>query len=459
MSFKHIIYPVMTDWQRGASLAVLFVSTLIMVTAPTVSAITAEDLRSIQLNKAQYKKDDSTSCTPSTTTANVDSTALGSTLPPESEKIFQQIKPAIDKLQPAYEQAGQAKGVPWQMIAAIHHRESGNNPTTSILNGQPLGQQNIDHPDLQVATTIEASAEQAAEYIKNLALSSYGVKVSSSNSFAELQEIFVAYNRGVSYKQAGVSPDKSPYVMNGYDAQHMHMSWVGPPADPSSSGVDGDLLGALTVYSALVGDVSSGSACSTGDGTSSGGLGVSSDGFTFPQITTKAAIKKGSGFVWCYTSKTSCHHDYWAADIANAEGTTNVVAKGGTVIEAVDPGSCSGFDVPRVHIKADDGLYYYYTHMRVGSLEVRKGQTVKAGDPIGKIGPSECAEGTSPHLHFQITKQVINDTGSMSGQYYCSGGADHMGKIDGDPCYGTKTVFNLNPQPPLVETYNKLPDN
>ena len=174
--------------------------------------------------------------------------------------------------------------------------------------------------------------------------------------------------------------------------------------------------------------------------TCSGGLGIDANGFVFPQSTTKSAIKKGSSYsgstlVWCFTDQTSCHHDYVAADIFDQIGTTNVAAVGGTVLKAVDTSCSGGFEVPRVQIKGVDGKYYYYTHMKPSSIKVSTGQVVKAGDPLGEVGPAECAENTAPHLHFQVSSGPINSTK--------------------DP---TERSQYIDPQPVLLSAFDKLPE-
>ncbi len=174
--------------------------------------------------------------------------------------------------------------------------------------------------------------------------------------------------------------------------------------------------------------------------TCSGGLGIDPNGFVFPELTTKAAVKKGSTLggttlKWCFESQTSCHHDYKAADIFNDVGTTNVVAVSGTVLRAVDTSCTGGFDVPRVQIKGDDGKYYYYTHMKPSSIKVSTGQKVTAGSPLGVIGPAECAENTAPHLHFQVSSGPINSTKDTNEQ-----------------------KEYIDPQPVLTSAFSKLPE-
>ena len=53
-----------------------------------------------------------------------------------------------------------------------------------------------------------------------------------------------------------------------------------------------------------------------------------------------------------------------------------------------------------VAIKHAGGEYTLYAHLKQGSIVVRKGQRVKAGQLLGKIGNSGST--MTPHLHFCI---------------------------------------------------------
>jgi Peptidase family M23 len=54
-----------------------------------------------------------------------------------------------------------------------------------------------------------------------------------------------------------------------------------------------------------------------------------------------------------------------------------------------------------VSINAGGGHFLVYCHLQPGSLRVRKGQRVRAGDPVGLVGNS--GSSTQPHLHFMVT--------------------------------------------------------
>ena len=53
-----------------------------------------------------------------------------------------------------------------------------------------------------------------------------------------------------------------------------------------------------------------------------------------------------------------------------------------------------------VVVRADRGHYAFYAHMQPGSLKVKKGDTVKAGQVLGKLGNTGNTDGA--HLHFHI---------------------------------------------------------
>lgn len=53
-----------------------------------------------------------------------------------------------------------------------------------------------------------------------------------------------------------------------------------------------------------------------------------------------------------------------------------------------------------VVIAHEGGEHSVYAHLKPGSLKVKEGDTVKAGDVIGSVGTS--GNSTEPHLHFQV---------------------------------------------------------
>jgi murein DD-endopeptidase MepM/ murein hydrolase activator NlpD len=51
-------------------------------------------------------------------------------------------------------------------------------------------------------------------------------------------------------------------------------------------------------------------------------------------------------------------------------------------------------------IKHAANEYSFYAHIKNGTLKVKKGDTIKQGQVIGKLGNS--GNSTGPHLHFHL---------------------------------------------------------
>ncbi|MBT9557222.1 MAG: peptidoglycan DD-metalloendopeptidase family protein [Myxococcales bacterium] len=90
--------------------------------------------------------------------------------------------------------------------------------------------------------------------------------------------------------------------------------------------------------------------------------------------------------------------EHYGNDIFAAKGTPLVACVAGTLIEKAT--TTIGGNV--VTIKDACGWYYYYAHMNTFAAGLAVGQTVKAGDPLGTVGNTGNASGTSPHLHFSV---------------------------------------------------------
>jgi murein DD-endopeptidase MepM/ murein hydrolase activator NlpD len=153
------------------------------------------------------------------------------------------------------------------------------------------------------------------------------------------------------------------------------------------------------------------------------GLGVSADGFVFPQRTTKAKLAQYSNGNWLtctnpISSMTNgtrdipeendnlCHHDYLAADIGNDTNTPVVAPRPGRITSVSE--SSSGNNGLMIHLYSDkglggDGLWYYFAHCLPGSQKVAIGDTVQAGDELAVVGTTQDAQGTYPHTHFDAS--------------------------------------------------------
>lgn len=99
------------------------------------------------------------------------------------------------------------------------------------------------------------------------------------------------------------------------------------------------------------------------------------------------------------TGKRGAYHN--GIDIG-APGGTNVLAAGdGVVIVAQWYGGFGN----AVIIDHGNGLWTLYGHMRTNSLTVEKGDTVKAGQKVGRVGST--GRSTGNHLHFTVYKKEV----------------------------------------------------
>ena len=91
-------------------------------------------------------------------------------------------------------------------------------------------------------------------------------------------------------------------------------------------------------------------------------------------------------------------HSHQGQDLAAAEGTPLVAPKAGTIPwRAYQSGGAGHYLV----LDADGEDYnYVFMHLQPGSLLVRKGDRVAAGQQIAKSATPAAREG--PHLHFEI---------------------------------------------------------
>ena len=95
-------------------------------------------------------------------------------------------------------------------------------------------------------------------------------------------------------------------------------------------------------------------------------------------------------------------------DVSAAEGTPLVAARGGVVRFTGNQPSGAGVYV--VITGAGESRDYVYMHLVEDSLLVQKGQTVRTGQLIGKVGQTGASQG--PHLHFEIWQGVWQGGGT-----------------------------------------------
>jgi murein DD-endopeptidase MepM/ murein hydrolase activator NlpD len=92
------------------------------------------------------------------------------------------------------------------------------------------------------------------------------------------------------------------------------------------------------------------------------------------------------------------HHDYPAADIAAPAGTPVYALSDGVVLNswsAPDPRCGIGLTM-----RTQDGLVWTYCHLSYLEPSVTDGATLTAGTPVGLVG--QTGHATGPHLHLQL---------------------------------------------------------
>lgn len=162
----------------------------------------------------------------------------------------------INQNEPVYQQAAQQTNVPWQLLAAIHYRETGLSTTESNL-FQVTGGGSGDFLTQAVAA---GNFLQHSSVPANLP-SHRSPLAQTGTDPEEIKDTLFSYNgRAAAYaqqaQQLGFNPNTqpyegSPYVMNNYDAVHHNMGII----THDGGGIDGidTRLGAFTVYSILLG--------------------------------------------------------------------------------------------------------------------------------------------------------------------------------------------------------------
>jgi murein DD-endopeptidase MepM/ murein hydrolase activator NlpD len=91
------------------------------------------------------------------------------------------------------------------------------------------------------------------------------------------------------------------------------------------------------------------------------------------------------------------HHDYPAADIAAPEGSPLFAFSDGTVLYAWTWDERCGTGFT---MKTTDGQTWTYCHLSYLDPAVTQGAELKAGDPVGLVG--QTGHATGPHLHLQL---------------------------------------------------------
>ena len=115
-----------------------------------------------------------------------------------------------------------------------------------------------------------------------------------------------------------------------------------------------------------------------------------------------------------FKGPVNLHHGHKEAvggsDLMAPAGTPVVAMRGGTV----DWANYEGTGGWNVGIKGDDGLTYYYAHLREQPV-VKAGDRVPTGARLGAVGNTGNAASTPPHLHIGIGRGIQTGAGAFGG--------------------------------------------
>jgi murein DD-endopeptidase MepM/ murein hydrolase activator NlpD len=90
-----------------------------------------------------------------------------------------------------------------------------------------------------------------------------------------------------------------------------------------------------------------------------------------------------------------------AIDIPAPEGTAVIAAAPGTV-EKLHFSNAGG---NTIYVRSGDRqTIYYYAHLAAYAPNLREGQPVARGQPLGEVGSTGNADPSAPHLHFAILR-------------------------------------------------------
>jgi murein DD-endopeptidase MepM/ murein hydrolase activator NlpD len=119
------------------------------------------------------------------------------------------------------------------------------------------------------------------------------------------------------------------------------------------------------------------------------GLAIPVTGINVAQLVDTYTQSRGGG---------SRRHD--AIDIMADHGTPVVAAAPGKLEKLFFSKGGGGITA---YVRSDDGRWlYYYAHLQDYAPGLKEGQTIKRGDPIGRVGVTGNSNPDGPHLHFAV---------------------------------------------------------
>ena len=176
---------------------------------------------------------------------------------------------------------------------------------------------------------------------------------------------------------------------------------------------------------------SAGGCASAGAGASVFGTG-DLQGYAFPiAVTGKGSLDSfGGALNLLPCAGRPCHHDgtyafdlgvkgYGASDPLinpNSIGAPVYSVSDGQIVNRIDnSGSRQGCTEYYIKSTKDDHIWAYI-HLALQNAVAQNGQTVTAGQLLGYVGPSICADNTAPHLHIDSGGGITTDRNELVSQ-------------------------------------------
>lgn len=335
-----------------------FIIYILLVLAGTGFSTAVQALSQERLN--MFSQNNILFYDPTCTDAGTDVSVCNANLPSATVQSLESngVKEKAEQNIERYKYAEEQTGIPWQAIAALHYREAGMASDRSISNGQRLTSDgscytNVD--GLQICGDPNQDAKEAAEHLIEMAKWVYGVELSANSTVDEWGQAFLAYNRGVIYKRAGVDWKESPYPMNGFDDAHalwMQRPWIENTAPMYLTGKDLN-VGALAVFAYLCGSGSESGASSSNTSTTT----ISSKDITLigDSISVAAENELKLKFPSSFLNKVVSRHPTSRGSCSGDEGglatLKKLIAGSGTIVNQHASGACETVTVSSNSLK------------------------------------------------------------------------------------------------------------
>ncbi len=127
----------------------------------------------------------------------------------------------------------------------------------------------------------------------------------------------------------------------------------------------------------------------------------------------------GGGAVFPVAGYTGTVAPHWGNADVRARGGADIMAAAGTPVVSMVPGTVEWATTEavggnNVGVRGEDGRVYYYAHLR-DAPQVRPGQRVGAGQPLGVVGNTGDAANGPPHLHIGIGDDIRKGADAFGG--------------------------------------------